>query len=390
MLQPSASLSISSLSNSIHEKSLTQGDSTMIDSSALYDKTEAFPHLEPIKDVQMPYTSSPLSSAPAASQRKSGSMEIEAAEESLPILPLLYYFAHNISTVQKTRLLRLLLLPEEGRVEMLKSDSALGDLLAWRRSTPPPTEYIEAKIQHLDYVSLQLLITAYKQEQERVTSIEKIRLGLQIGRLGLEMLTCMQIEVEKDARRKAQVNADGVSSGAKSEPDDCSRKFSKVLSGDISLARTPVSPSPASPLPASRKMNNNLCRRTSSSRLDLFETPTKAAAPTSAGKKRKIMPLAMEEIDIKQVEASNLIKEIEGILSASVSTSRPRVSSSILSVGGRQPVSDQLGCFVGCFVRDKGISFGIENASSTTRRNTGQYFQKRDRFDLELIDEFGF
>ena len=102
------------------------------------------------------------------------------------------------------------------------------------------------------------------------------------------------------------------------------------------------------------------------------------------------MPLAMEEIDIKQVEASNLIKEIEGILSASVSTSRPGVSSSMLSVDGRQPVSDQLGYFVGCIVRDQGIGFGIENATSTTRRNTGQYDQKRDRFDLGLIAKFGF
>ena len=263
-LQPSASLSISSPSNSIHEKSLTQGDNTMIDSSSLYDKADAFPHLESIKDVHMSYTSSPLSSAPAASQQKLDSMEIELVEESLPILPLLYYFAHNISTVQKTRLLRLVLLSEEARSEALNSDPALVDLLAWRRSTPPPTEYIEAKIQHLDYVSLQLLITAYKQEQERISSVEKIRLGLQIGTLGLEMLTCMQIEVEKDARRKAHSNAVGDSTALKSDPDDRSRKFSKVLSGDISLGRTPVSPSPASPLPASRKMNNNLCRRTSS------------------------------------------------------------------------------------------------------------------------------
>jgi hypothetical protein len=344
MLQPSASLSISSPSNSIHEKSLTQGDNTMIDSSsALYDKREAFPHLEPIKDVHMSCTSSPLSSAPAASQPKLDSMEIEMVEESLPILPLLYYFAHNISTVQKTRLLRLVLLPETARLEVLKSDSTLVDMLAWRRSTPPPTEYIEAKIRHLDYVSLQLLMTAYKQEQERVSSVEKIRLGLQIGRLGLEMLACMQIEVEKDARRKAQSNAVGVSAGMQSDLDDRSRKFSKVLSGDISLGRTPISPSPASPLPASRKMNNNLCRRTSSSRLDLFETPTKAGAPTSEGRKRKILPLVEEEVDVKQVEASNLIKEIEGILSASVSFSRLEILSRMLIVGSHQPISDEPG-----------------------------------------------
>jgi len=332
-LQPSASLSISSPSNSIHEKSLTQGDNTMIDSSSLYDKADAFPHLESIKDVHMSYTSSPLSSAPAASQQKLDSMEIELVEESLPILPLLYYFAHNISTVQKTRLLRLVLLSEEARSEALNSDPALVDLLAWRRSTPPPTEYIEAKIQHLDYVSLQLLITAYKQEQERISSVEKIRLGLQIGTLGLEMLTCMQIEVEKDARRKAHSNAVGDSTALKSDPDDRSRKFSKVLSGDISLGRTPVSPSPASPLPASRKMNNNLCRRTSSSRLDLFETPTKTGAPNSEGRKRKVSPLVEERIDVKQVEASNLIKEIEGILSATVSSGALETSTRTLIVG---------------------------------------------------------
>jgi hypothetical protein len=320
MLQPSASLSISSPSNSTHEKSLTQGDNTMIDSpSALFDNADAFPRLEPIKDYQLSYTSSPLSSAPPASQQKLDSMEIDVAEESLPILPLLYYFAHNISTVQKTRLLRLVLLSEEARLQALKEEPALLKLLAWRRSTPPPTEYIEAKIQHLDYVSLQLLLTVYKHEQERLTSVERIRLGLEIGKLGLEMLTCMQIEVEKDARQKIQTHAVQPPAPVKSDPDDRRRKFSKVASGDVSLGRAPVSPSPASPLPASRKVNNNLCRRTSSSRLDLFETPTKVVAPKSEGRKRRISPLVEEEIDVKQVEASNLIKEIEGVLSTSVS-----------------------------------------------------------------------
>lgn len=327
-LQPTISLSISSPSNSQQEKSFNQGDDTLVEThAAFYEKEEVL-----VGMMDKPYTnqSSPLSSAPPASRPGSQVMqpmdiETSLTPEPLPILPLLHYMAHNVSTTQKSRLLRLLLLSMDERALVLRKEPDLLDLLSWRSSQPPSDEYIEARINHLDYLALQLMLTAYKQQEERLSTKEQVQLGVDIGKLGLEMLTCLQIEAEKAAKTKTHLKfapptqTPSTSKLQIQQGGDDRRKFKKVQSGDISLGRAPPSPSPASPLTKNTKSNSPLSRRTSSSRFDLYETPGKKDLLRKVGS-----PLAEEKVDAKQVETSNLIKEIEGVLTTSVSKALPQ------------------------------------------------------------------
>ena len=321
-LLPTISPSVSSPSNSQHEKSFSQGDETMVENHAtFYDKEEVFSRHSGTMEKCYTTQSSPLSSAPPPSRPVSqilAPIDIEPPLEPLPVLPLLHYLAHSVSTTQKSRLLRLLLLSPDERAMALKKEPDLLDLLRWRSSHPPTNEHIESRINHLDYLALQLLLTAYRQEEERLSTKEQVQLGVDIGKLGLEMLTCLQIDAEKVAKARSPPRFASPSTSDKLHPGgDDRRKLKKVLAGDISLGRAPASPCPASPLTKNTKSNVPLSRRTSSSRFDLYETPGKKDVFRKVGS-----PLADEKVDPKQLETSNLIKEIEGVLTTCVSGTR--------------------------------------------------------------------
>jgi hypothetical protein len=346
-LQPTMSLTISSPSHSQQEKSFshTPGDETLVEThshSAFFEKQEkVFPPIDVMmEEKSYPTQSSPLSSVPPGSRTASQVQVMEPMEtdtkpppplEPLPILPLLHYLAHNVSTTQKSRLLRLLLLSTDERAQALKKEPDLSDLLGWRSSQPPDNEFIEARIKHLDYLGLQLMLTAYKQDEDRLSSTEQVQLGVDIGKLGLEMLTCLQLEAEKTARAARSRSTPKFASSSTSTstpfkiPDEGDRrKLKKVLSGDISLGRAPASPTPVSPSPLTNKSNNintgvPLSRRTSSSRFDLYETPVKGKKHPFERVGSPLVSTAEDKVDLKHLETSNLIKEIEGVLTSSVS-----------------------------------------------------------------------
>jgi hypothetical protein len=297
----------------------SQGDTTRIGSerSNLYlPSPYSEKRLPTITIMEQPAPSSPLSSLPP-SQNYSRPDEPDSSETPLPVLPLLHYISHSITLTGKKRLLKLLLLSGERRAQLLSAEPDLYDLLQWPHPSIPDDRYIEARITHMDYTSLRIMLTAYKQTEERLNAKEQVNLGIEIGKLGLEMLNCMQLEAEREAsierRRKTEMDTE--------EKPDTGRnrsKAKKVVRGDISKAQMIGSPglaNPTTPVRNGQKTSVPLSRRTSSMRHELMDKryendPVKGASLEPTGK---------SHVDVKQIEASDLIKEIGWVILTSVS-----------------------------------------------------------------------
>lgn len=274
-------------------------------------------------------SSSPLSSAPATSQLQPASNQPRHVEKTLPILPLLHYISYDLLMVQKKRLLRLLIVPDQTKTRILTEQPDLLDLLDLPAPCNPSNDYIETKIQHLDYASLQIKLTAFKQTQERLGVREQVILALEIATLGLDMLAWIQMQIQKsDATAKA-----GCTCSFQQDPQIDSRrevdgsitdersKRQKVSEGDVAINRR-LNRSTSPTTPTKNRQGSQLGRSPRTSRLKNIR-PQVRICNCSRPKESQMKAIAANgsetRIQAQQMEASNLIKQVETVLTIGVS-----------------------------------------------------------------------
>lgn len=224
----------------------------------------------------------------------------------LPALPLLRYVAESAMSAQR-RLLKLVLLPPKLLDDAIRNDPDSVAMLGFPLGTKVASADLVDRIKHLQYTALQALLAAYRYGETRVDVKDKVILGLEIGRLALDMLGTLQGEMVREdkisAKRKRPVDENGTDRVGKA------RKTS-IAPGNGSLHNTPQS-TPTQP--RHKPVKPSPLRRTSSTRDDF------AAAGAIDTSESEADLLILQRNNARKQEGSRLLKETEDILSSAVS-----------------------------------------------------------------------
>lgn len=243
------------------------------------------------------------------------SMEPQNAQTHVPVLPalpLLHFVAESAMAAQR-RLLKLVLLPPKLLDDAIRADPGAVAMLGFPLGTEVTAADLVDRIKHLQYTALQALLAAYRYGETRVDVKDKVILGLEIGRLALDMLATLQSEMVREERssskRKRPVESDA------NERVDKARKTS--VGGSAASPNT----NPATPTMSRKGVKPSPLRRTSSTREDFADT---AHGDTS---KSDADLLVMQRNNARKQEGSRLLKETEDILSSAVSLSMHQISA---------------------------------------------------------------
>lgn len=224
----------------------------------------------------------------------------------LPALPLLRYVAESAMSAQR-RLLKLVLLPPKLLDDAIRNDPDSVAMLGFPLGTKVTAADLIDRIKHLQYTALQALLAAYRYGETRVDVKDKVILGLEIGRLALDMLGTLQREMAREeklsTKRKRPVEEetnDRVGKARKTSVGPGS-PHSTAISTPTQSRHKPVKPSPL--------------RRNDSTRDDF------AAAGVIESSESEADLMMMQRNNARKQEGSRLLKESEDILSSAVSPS---------------------------------------------------------------------
>lgn len=224
----------------------------------------------------------------------------------LPALPLLRFVAESAMNAQR-RLLKLVLLPPKLLDDALRADPGAVVMLGFPLGTEVTTADLIDRIKHLQYTALQALLAAYRCSEARVDVKDKVVLGLEIGRLALDMLSTLQSEMiceeRSSSKRKRPIESDA------NERADKARK-NNVRASAASPHTNPVTPT----ISRNKTAKPSPLRRTSSTREDFTATAHGATLESDADL------LIMQRKNARKQEGSRLLKETEDILSSAVSS----------------------------------------------------------------------
>ncbi|GHJ85473.1 hypothetical protein NliqN6_1875 [Naganishia liquefaciens] len=227
---------------------------------------------------------------------------VQVRVPTLPALPLLRFVAESAMNAQR-RLLKLVLLPPRLLDDALRADPEAVVMLGFPSGAEVTAADLVDRIKHLQYTALQALLAAYRYGETRVDVKDKVILGLEIGRLALDMLSTLQSEMIREERlsskRKRPAELDA------SERVDKSRK--------TSVGATAASPhaNPGTPTVSRNKaVKPSPLRRTSSTREDFATAAHGEISESDADL------LTMQRKNARKQEGSRLLKETEDILSS--------------------------------------------------------------------------
>lgn len=224
----------------------------------------------------------------------------------LPALPLLRYVAKSAMSAQR-RLLKLVLLPPKLLDDAIRNDPDSVAMLGFPLGTKVTASDLIDRIKHLQYTALQALLAAYRYGETRVDVKDKVILGLEIGRLALDILGTLQREMAREEKLSTKRKRPG-----EEDANDRVGKARKTSIGPGSPHGTSISTptqsrhKPVKPLPL---------RRNDSTRDDF------AAAGVIDASESEADLLMMQRNNARKQEGSRLLKETEDILSSAVSPS---------------------------------------------------------------------
>lgn len=225
----------------------------------------------------------------------------------LPALPLLRYVAESALSAQR-RLLKLVLLPPKLLDDAIRNDPDSVVMLGFPFGVKVTAADLIDRIKHLQYTALQALLAAYRHGETRVDIKDKVILGLQIGRLALDMLGTLRGEMQREeklsAKRKRPVGDDGKDRIGKARKTSvgAGSPHSTSTSTPTQSRHKPVKPSPL--------------RRNDSTRDDFAASGMMDAAESEADL------LMLQRANARKQEGSRLLKETEDILSSAVGVSQ--------------------------------------------------------------------
>jgi hypothetical protein len=235
-------------------------------------------------------------------------LEMHSAQTHVPVLPalpLLRFVADSAMAAQR-RLLKLVLLPPKLLDDALRADPGAVVMLGFPLGTEVTAADLIDRIKHLQYTALQALLAAYRYGETRVDVKDKVILGLEIGRLALDMLATLQSEVVRE--EKSSSKRKRPAEPETNERMDKARKTS--VGGSVASPNT----NPATPtLSRHKAVKPSPLRRTSSTREDFAATRNAETSENDADL------LVMQRANARKQEGSRLLKETEDILSSAVS-----------------------------------------------------------------------
>lgn len=281
----------------------TQSSPTMVDVKPLTEKDvkDAKPN------VHLPPSSIGSESETFHSAKPLSSSSTIRHAPALPALPLLRYMAESAMSAQR-RLLKLVLLPPKLLDDAIRNDPESVAILGFPLGTKVTAADLIDRIKHLQYTALQALLAAYRYGEARVDIKDKVILGLQIGRLALDMLGTLQREMQREeklsAKRKRPVADDEKDRIGKTRKTSvgAGSPHSTATSTPTQSRHKPVKPSPL--------------RRNDSTRDDFAAAGSIDAAESEADL------VMLQRANARKQEGSRLLKETEDILSSAVSLSR--------------------------------------------------------------------
>lgn len=252
--------------------------------------------------LQMPYQGIKADYTPTVEEPQMSQTRVPI----LPALPLLRFVAESAMNAQR-RLLKLILLPPKLLDDALRADPEAVVMLGFPVGTEVTAADLIDRIKHLQYTALQALLAAYRFGEARVDVKDKVILGLEIGRLALDMLSTLQSEMIREERssskrkRPVESNANERADKARKTSVGASATSPHTIPGTPTVSRNKaVKPSPL--------------RRTSSTREDFAATALGETLESDADL------LMMQRKNARKQEGSRLLKETEDILSSAVSS----------------------------------------------------------------------
>jgi hypothetical protein len=243
--------------------------------------------------------------------------------ESLPPVALLLSLAYQVQ-IEASDILQFCVLPPDILKKALKDDPTLPSLDLPDPFNPTPTD-VHNVYTHRMMLALTLLETAWHQTEERITDKQRIAVGIEIGKVGIEVLR--GYVCAKDERGMARKAKKAMStSNPNIEKEDSSiattrtrRTSSETRSTSPEKKKVKLSHKKDDDVKASR-----IIRKTSSIRPD-FQTDygIKEVKPTKT--KMKLDPAAkwekkvLEAETMREKEGQRVLQGVEEVISKSVS-----------------------------------------------------------------------
>lgn len=241
--------------------------------------------------------------------------------QPLPPLPLLHHLSRQ--TLEECRtILQLYHLPTYLLIPTLNENLPLITKLGLSSSNPPTKAQLFDAYARRQELAVELLMVAWKQGKTPLSMREKVEIGLEVGELGLDLLTTLQGELEDAERNQDRESGFGYGTSlgemnGSGKPLSSSSELGRIKAEESSRSR------PSSPYNWSTSIPLGRADSTSSlSMPQAYVATASTSTPRSAGGKGKV-ELGVEYSDTwretKLRDIGRWVKDIEDILGESVS-----------------------------------------------------------------------